>query len=113
MSLQAFELVLLRRPAGAPSYDEATLARIQSEHLAYHAKLRAEGLVVTNGPVLEQTDESLRGLTFYRTGSLVEARRLAEQDPAVQAGRLTVDVMRWLCPVGTMVSEGTEVSGPD
>jgi uncharacterized protein YciI len=113
MHLEAFELVLLRRPAGAPSYDEATLERIQGEHLAYHARLREEGKVVTNGPVLDQADQALRGLTFYRMGSLDEARRLAEADPAVQAGRLTVEVMRWLCPADTMVRPGSAVREPD
>jgi uncharacterized protein YciI len=107
MDLDAFELVLLRRPAGAPTYDEATLERIQSEHVAYHAALREAGRVVTNGPVSDQADEALRGLTFYRTGSLEEARRLAEDDPAVRAGRLAVDVMRWYCPPGTMVERGS------
>ena len=102
MDLDAYELVLLRRPPDAPSYDEATLEQIQSDHIAYHAELREAGLVVTNGPVSDQTDESLRGLTFYRTGSLEEARRLAARDPAVRAGRLAVDVMRWQCPAGTM-----------
>ncbi len=106
MALEAFELVMLRRPADARDYDEATLARIQDEHLAYHASLREAGHVVTNGPVLDQPDESLRGLTFYRTGSLTEARRLAEADPAVRAGRLSVEVMGWLCPAGTMVRPG-------
>ena len=48
--------------------------------------LRASGHVVTNGPVVEQPDPSLRGLTFYRTGSVEESRRLAEDDPAVRAG---------------------------
>jgi uncharacterized protein YciI len=103
MELESFELVILRRPPGARDYDEETLERIQQEHLSYHASLRASGHVVTNGPVLDQPDESMRGLTFYRTGSLEEARRLAEQDPAVQAGRLAVDVMTWWCPAGTMV----------
>ena len=107
MELEAFELVLLRRPADAPSYDEATLERIQREHLAYHAALREAGQVVTNGPVSEQADESLRGLTFYRTGSLEHARRLAEDDPAVRAGRLAVDAMRWFCPAGTMAQPGS------
>ena len=59
-------------------YDEDTLASIQREHLAYHASLRESGQVVTNGPVTDQPDESLRGFTFYRTGSLDEARRLAQ-----------------------------------
>ena len=74
MNLEAFELVILRRPHDARSYDEATLERIQREHLAYHAALRSSGQIATNGPVLDQPDESLRGLTFYRTGSLEEAR---------------------------------------
>jgi uncharacterized protein len=107
MELETYELVLLRRPADAPAYDEATLDRIQREHIAYHAELRAAGRVVTNGPVSDQADASLRGLTFYRVGSLEEARRLAEEDPSVCAGRLTVDVMRWYCPTGTMVRPGS------
>jgi uncharacterized protein YciI len=110
VDLEAFELVILRRPADAPSYDDETLERIQSEHLEHHASLRASGHVVTNGPVLDQPDELMRGITFYRTGSLEEARRLAEQDPAVVAGRLEVEVMTWWCPRGTMAAPGRPVS---
>ena len=47
MDLEAFELVLLRTPANAPAHDDAELARIQAEHLAHHARLRASGQVVT------------------------------------------------------------------
>ena len=47
VDLEAFELVLLRRPENAPVYDDAELARIQAEHLAHHARLRASGQVVT------------------------------------------------------------------
>ena len=110
MDLEAFELVLLRRPENPPDYDDAELERIQREHLAHHARLRACGQVVTNGPLADQPDESLRGLTFYRTGSLEEARRLAEADPAVRAGRLTVDLMTWYCPPATMREPGRAVT---
>jgi uncharacterized protein YciI len=110
MELESFELVLLRRMANAPAYDEATLERIQAEHLAYHASLRASGHIATNGPVMNQPDESLRGLTFYRTGSLERARELAEADPAVQAGRLSVDVMTWLCPPGLLLRAGHAIT---
>ena len=110
MDLEAYELVLLRRPENAPAYDDAELERIQREHLAHHARLRESGHVVTNGPVTDQRDPALRGLTFYRTGSLEEARRLAEADPAVLAGRLTVDIMTWYCPPGTMTKPGRPVS---
>jgi uncharacterized protein len=108
MDLEAFELVLLRRPDGAPDYPDEEIDRIQGEHLAYYAGLRAAGQVVTNGPVVEQPDPSLRGLGFYRTGSLDQSRQLAEADPAVQAGRLTVDIMTWYCPPGTMSRPGRQ-----
>jgi uncharacterized protein YciI len=110
MDLEAFELVLLRTPENAPDYDDAELQRIQREHLAHHARLRDSGHVVTNGPVIEQPDPSLRGLTFYRTGSLAESRRLAEADPAVRAGRLAVEIMTWYCPPGTMSKPGRPVT---
>jgi uncharacterized protein len=113
MNLEAFELVILRRPPDAPAYDQETLDRIQREHLAYLAGLRASGHVATNGPVLDQPDESLRGLTFFRTGSLAEARRLAERDPAVRAGRLTVEVMTWWCPPGSLARAGRPIRLPD
>ena len=110
VDLEAYELVLLRRPASAPDYPEAELDRIQREHLAHHARLRDSGQIVTNGPVVEQPDESLRGLAFYRTGSIERSRQLAEADPAVVAGRLEVEIMTWYCPPGTMSLPGRPVT---
>ena len=110
MDLDAYELVFLRRPESEPAYDDAELDRIQQEHLAYHARLRESGHIVTNGPVMDQPDPALRGLTFYRTGSLEEARQLAEADPAVVAGRLTIEIMTWYCRPGTMTKPGRPVS---
>jgi uncharacterized protein YciI len=113
VELDAYELIMLRRPEHRPEYDEPTLGRIQHEHLEFHARLRAEGRVVTNGPVRDQADPSLRGLTFYRVGSLDAARRLAETDPAVVAGCLVVDAMTWCCPPGTMAADGRRITLED
>ena len=66
--------------------------------------------MATNGPVDGQPDPSLRGLTFYRTGSLDRSRQLAEDDPAVRAWRLAVDIMTWYCPPGTMSRPGRTVT---
>jgi uncharacterized protein YciI len=109
VDLEEFELVFLRRPDPPTPYDEETLTRIQREHLDYLASLRDRGLIVVNGPVQDQPDESLRGLSFFRTGSIDETRQLAEADPAVLAGRLTVEVMRWWCPPGLMVAPGRPI----
>ena len=112
MDLEAFELVLLRRPDDAPDCPDDVLERIQGEHVAYLTRLRDAGVIVTNGPVEGQPDPSLRGLAFYRTGSVVESRRLAEDDPAVRAGRLAVEIMTWYCAPGTMCKQGRAVSFP-
>ena len=106
LSLEEFQLVMLLRPVQGPEFDEAAAARIQQEHLDYYAGLRRRGLVVTNGPVLDQPDERLRGLAFFTAGSVAEAREIAEGDPAVRAGRLEAEVMTWWCPAGTMARPG-------
>jgi uncharacterized protein len=110
MTLESYELVMLRRPPSATPYDDETLERIQAEHMAFHAALREEGTVVTNGPLIGQPDPSLRGFTFYRVGSVERAREIAEKDPSVRAGRLVVEVMEWLCPAGTMILPGRAVT---
>ena len=103
---------MLRRPEDATPYPDDVLERIQQEHLDYHGRLRGSGEVVTNGPVTDQADPSLRGLTFYRTGSLARSRELAEADPAVRAGRLVVEIMTWYCRPGTTTKPGRAVSLP-
>jgi uncharacterized protein len=111
--LESYELVILRRPANAPTYDEETLARLQAEHLAYRDQLRADGLLALNGPVIDQPDESLRGLSFFRTGSVDEALRLSEQDPLFLAGRLEYEAMTYWCPPGSMTLPGQPFTLPD
>ncbi len=110
MLLERFQLILLRRPPPPPDYDEAETERIQGEHLAFYAGLRAAGHVVTNGPVLDQPDENLRGIAIFAAGSADRARELASDDPAVRAGRLEVEAMTWWCPPGTMVRGGEPIT---
>jgi uncharacterized protein len=112
MDLEAFELVLLRRPASPPDYPDEELERIQREHLAYLTELRDAGHIATNGPVEGSPDSSLRGLSFFRTGSLEQSRQLAEADPAVRAGRLAVEIMTWYCPPGTLTRPGRAITFP-
>jgi uncharacterized protein YciI len=99
--LESFTFVLLRRPPGAPALPDDELERIQREHLAFLDRMRAEGALLAAGPFSEQPDESLRGLCFYRT-SPDETRERVQHDPAVRAGRLVADVMRWSTPRGAL-----------
>lgn len=100
-----FTVVLLRRPANAPEMPEHELDALQSRHLAYRAKLRHDGVLVANGPLREQSDASLRGLSIFAC-DLDEARRLSDLDPSVRAGRLTYDVFEWWVAAGTLAFPG-------
>lgn len=80
---------------------DAELDALQARHLAYRADLRRQGVLVVNGPLLEQSDASLRGLSIFACDA-DEAGRLSEDDPSVQAGRLSFEVMEWWVAAGSL-----------
>jgi uncharacterized protein len=100
-AFDVYTLVLLRRPTDAPELSEDELDDLQTRHLAYRAKLRDDGVLVANGPLGEQSDPSLRGLSIFAC-DLDEARRLSEGDPSVQARRLAFEVFEWWVAAGTL-----------
>ena len=106
-AFDVFTLVLLRRPADAPQMSDDELDALQAQHLAYRAGLRREGLLVVNGPLGEQSDIAMRGLSIFACG-IDEARRLSDGDPSVQAGRLAYDVMEWWVAAGTLAFPGAD-----
>ena len=113
MELAEYQLILLRAPAAAPERAELEANRIQREHLAFYEAQRAAGHVVTNGPMRDQPDQTLRGLAIFAVGSLERATELARSDPAVLAGALEVEAMNWWCRPGTMTAPGRAFTIPD
>ena len=93
-------IVFLVRPPDAPSFGDEELDRLQADHLAYLRDLQRRGLIVANGPLDEQTDMRLRGISIYAV-PLAEALELANADPMVRAGRLAIDGARWFTAGGT------------
>lgn len=100
-AFDVFTLVLLRRPGDAPAMSDDDLDALQARHLAYRADLRRRGVLVVNGPLGEQSDPLMRGLSIFAC-DLAEAARLSDGDPSVQAGRLTYDVMEWWVAADTL-----------
>ncbi len=92
-------LVFLLRPENPPDLAEETLADLQRRHLAYGADLAARGITAANGPMRQQTDERLRGMSVYTVG-VEEALATAREDPMVRAGWLTVEAARWCVAEG-------------
>jgi uncharacterized protein len=100
-AFDVYTMVLLRRPADAPQMSEEALDELQARHLAYRADLRRRGVLVVNGPLDEQSDESMRGLSIFAC-DLAEAARLSDGDPSVQAGRLAYDLFEWWVAAGSL-----------
>lgn len=93
-------IVFLVRPPNAPSLTDAELDTLQEEHLAYLRDLQRRGVILANGPLAEQTDERLRGISIYAV-PLTEALELANADPMVRAGWLAIDAARWWTAAAT------------
>ena len=93
-------IIFLVRAPDAPDFTEDDLGRLQVEHLTYLRDLQRRGLIVANGPLEQQTDDRLRGLSIYAV-PLPQALELARADPMVRAGRLAIEGARWLTAEGT------------
>ena len=100
-SFDEHTIVFLVRPVDAPDFTEEELDRLQVEHLTYLHGLKRRGLIITNGPLAEQTDERMRGVSIYSVGR-DEALALANQDPMVRARRLEVIAARWWTAAGSI-----------
>ena len=93
---QRYTLVFLRK-GPASQDDESRNKRLQLEHLQHLTKLQLLGKLVLNGPTL--IEHEILGVSLYAAES-EEARALAEADPKVKAGYLTVEVIPWIAVPG-------------
>lgn len=96
-----YALVILRTGPVSSDADTPENQKLFHQHLGHLKKMARLGKLVVAGPLGNQPDPTMRGIALYKT-SLAEARQLAEQDPAVQAGHLKVDVMTWATEKGAL-----------
>jgi len=90
---------LTRGAKWTPEKTPAT-AEIQKAHLANINRLAETKKLVIAGPFGD--NGQLRGIFVFKVGSIDEARALSETDPAVQAGRLAIELHPWMVPEGIL-----------
>jgi uncharacterized protein YciI len=100
--MESVQLVLLIRAPTWKKLPAEEAEALQKRHIAHLEAMGKAGHAVVAGPFSDQTDPAYRGVCIYRVGSVEEARKLAEQDPAVQAGQLRVEAMTWWYGKGYM-----------
>ena len=90
---------LTRGDKWTPERTPATEA-LQKAHMDNIQKLADMKKLVVAGPFGD--NGRLRGLFVFKVNSLEEARSLAATDPAVQAGRLALQIHPWTVPEGIL-----------
>jgi uncharacterized protein YciI len=94
-------IIFLVRRADPTPYSEEALDRLQIEHLTYLRGLKDEGVLIANGPLDDQTDVRMRGVSIYAL-PLEAALERANADPMVRAGRLEIHGAQWMTAAGTI-----------
>ena len=89
--------LLYRGPAWTPGETDET-KKIQEGHMANIQRMADVGALVAAGPI--EGGDRLRGIFIFRVKTAEEARALAANDPAIKAGRLTLDLHQWTGPAG-------------
>ena len=75
------------------SQDSTRAAELQRAHLDNIRQLAEEGKLVLAGPFMDNGE--VRGLYVFDVQTIDEARELTETDPAVEAGRLVMELRPW------------------
>ena len=104
MQFDQFTIALLILRPEAPELDDAAADALQDAHLAHLAELHEQGHLLAAGPLLG--DDVYRGLSILNVPP-EEARGLKEADPAVRAGRYSVEVLPWMVPAGAITFSPT------
>jgi uncharacterized protein YciI len=95
----AYLAFLTRGDKWTPEKTPAT-EEIQKGHMANIQRLAETKKLVVAGPFGD--NGKLRGIFVFKVASIDEARELAATDPAVQAGRLALQIHPWVVPEGIL-----------
>ncbi|MBN1295798.1 hypothetical protein JXA80_03395 [bacterium] len=98
MEFDSYYLVLLLKGPNRNGTSQSDMDHLQQKHLDYIHRLHSDGFARVAGPFGEQTDETYRGLILFRSDLPREhIMELAAADPAVRAGQLRYEIVRWYC----------------
>jgi uncharacterized protein YciI len=92
---------LYRGPKWTPEVTPET-TRIQEGHMANIRRMAEAGKLLVAGPFSD--DGNLRGMYVFQVGSMEEAEKLVQTDPAVQSGRLRFELHPWFAAKNIVVT---------
>lgn len=104
MGMALYYVYLLRKGSSWTPDSTPEVQELQRAHLANMRRLREEGKLVLNGPLLDslQTGGDIRGIGVLKAASLAEAQAWISTDPMVAVGRLVFELHAWMIPAGVL-----------
>ena len=97
--MRMYYMVFLRRGPAWTAAVTAETRKISDGHMANIQRLTKDGVMVVAGPFEGQTgDKALAGIFILKVDSLDAAKAAVATDPAVKAGRFTVEILPWWGP---------------
>jgi uncharacterized protein YciI len=93
-----YTIVLLVLRPDAPVMSDEDAQALQDAHMAHLADLHEAGHLLAAGPL---DDPRFRGLSILNVDP-ERAWELKADDPAVRAGRLSLEVIPWTVPAGAI-----------
>ena len=110
VSMRTYYFGLLKRGPAWTDEQSQEVIQVSQAHRKNIDAMLSSGKLALAGPFLvgvNQGEDALAGLFIFDVSTKDEAVRLAESDPAVIAGRFTVEVLTWYGPKG-ITYEGRE-----
>jgi uncharacterized protein YciI len=104
MDMLVYYLYLLKKgPTWSPD-STPEIDALQEAHLANLRRLREEGKLVLNGPLLDsfQLSGEIRGIGVLKASSLAQAQEWISTDPMVKVGRLVFELHAWMIEKGIL-----------
>ena len=80
--------------------DSLVAVELQKKHLENIGRMAEAGKLSIAGPFMD--DGELRGIYIFNVKTVEEAKALTETDPAIQAGRLEMELHPWYGPAALM-----------
>ncbi|MEO9965203.1 MAG: YciI family protein [Reichenbachiella sp.] len=99
--MKQYFMGFLMRVPDKPELDSAKVMEIQMAHQAYMSANAKTGTLLIAGPFGDDGD--MRGIVIYDVATKAEADSIINNDPAVKAGRLAIDVKPWWAAKGSVL----------
>jgi len=98
MPMSNYWFGVLRRGPSWTAERTAHTDSIQAGHMANIGRMAASGELLSAGPFMNNGD--WRGIFIFRADSIAKVRAMAAKDPALESGRLVLDLYPWFAPAG-------------